>query len=195
MLAIIRSQTSEPQNHDEAANGKLVGPPNAGAGMLLAAIQGWNPTHAFSQSLKPAHQPLSRELPHKPDDRQNVVLRRNKGISGQVDTPNLSDEHRFNVMHKLTSEAPHPCSNAEEFWKTRDAIRSLGGRHWTQVPPGTELVPGGWGQLIEQPPAEPYMTNWIVSIDIHHCKAFIQMLKGSATIYYAPRLKALTHPI
>jgi hypothetical protein len=190
ILAIIRSQTSEPQNHDETADGKLVGPPNAKAGMLQAAIQGWKPTNAFGQSPKPAHQPLSMELPHKPDDKQDIVLRVNKGISAQVDNPNLSDEHRFNVMHKLKSEAPklkseapHPCSDAEEFWKAGDAIRSLDGRHWTLVPPGTELVPGGWRQLTEQAPAEPYMTIWIVSIDLHHCKAFIRTLKGSATIY------------
>jgi hypothetical protein len=111
------------------------------------------------------------------------MLRMNEGISGQLDSPNLLDEHRFNVMHELESGAPHPCSNAEEFWEAREAIRSLDGRHWTLVPPGTKLVPGGWHQLMEQPPAEPYMTIWIVSLDLHHCKAFIRTLKGSATIY------------
>jgi hypothetical protein len=77
---------------------------------------------------------------------------------------------------------------AEEVWEAMDSeIGNLEDAfnfvHHSPIPFETKVAPGTWGQRIKQPHAEPYMTIWIISLDLHHCKAFIRTLKGSATIY------------
>jgi hypothetical protein len=82
-------------------------------------------------------------------------------------------------------------SYAEEFWEqamdseigspeSKDARNFV---HCLPIPLETKVSPGTWDQRIKQPHAEPYMTIRIVRLVLHHCKAFIRTLKGSATIY------------
>jgi hypothetical protein len=91
------------QDYDGIAYSPLVGFPTVRAGMILAATQGWKScqvdfTLAFCQSPQPADKPLYMELPqyYKPVgfEGQDVVLKMNNRIYGQVDSPNkLFYEH------------------------------------------------------------------------------------------------------
>ena len=108
------------QDYDGIAYSPLVGFPTVRAGMILAATQGWKSrqvdfTLAFCQSPQPADNPLYMELPqyYKPVgfEGQDVVLKMNKSIYGQVDSPKLFYEHLCKGMHKLGFEASaaDPC--------------------------------------------------------------------------------------
>jgi hypothetical protein len=78
---------------------------------------------------------------------------------------------------------------AEEFWEAMESeIGSLEDArnfvHRSPIPIETKVTPSTWGQRIKPPHADPYMTILIISLDVHHCRAFIHTLKGSATIYF-----------
>ena len=96
----------------------LVGWPTIRAAMLLAATHDWKSrqvdfTLAFCQS--PQKRPVYMELPqyYKPKDTQgrDVVLKLNKSIYGQMDSPKLFYEHLCKGMTKLgfQSADSDPC--------------------------------------------------------------------------------------
>jgi hypothetical protein len=99
------------QDYDGIAYSPLVGFPTVRAGMILAATQkGWKScqvdfTLALCQSPQQADKPLYMEkIPqyYKPVglEGQDVVLKLNKSIYDQVDSPKLFYEHLCKGMHK-----------------------------------------------------------------------------------------------
>ena len=98
----------------------LVGWPTVRTALTLAAAHGWKSrqvdfTLAFCQSPQPADKPLYMELPkyYRPQgmDGRDVVLKMNKSIYGQVDSPKLFYEHLSRGMAKLGFEPSEndPC--------------------------------------------------------------------------------------
>ena len=108
------------QEYDGIAYSPLVGWPTVRAAMLLVAANGWKSrqvdfTLAFCQSPQPDDNPLYMELPqyYRPAgfDSQDVVLKLNKSIYGQVDSPKLFYEHLCKGMDALGFEPSEadPC--------------------------------------------------------------------------------------
>ena len=96
----------------------LVGWPTVRVGLLLAATHNWTTrqvdfTLAFCQS--PQQRPVYMELPQyfrpKGFEGQDVVLKLNKSIYGQMDSPKLFYEHLCKGMHQLGFENSEsdPC--------------------------------------------------------------------------------------
>ena len=106
------------QNFNGPSYSPLVGWPTIRAGLLLAATHGWKSrqvdfTLAFCQS--PQKRPVYMELPqyYRPigcSDR-DVVLKLNKSLYGQVDSPLLFYEHLSKGMRTLGFEPAEsdPC--------------------------------------------------------------------------------------
>ena len=108
------------QDYDGVAYSPLVGWPTVRAGLLLAAAHGWKSrcvdfTLAFCQSPQPEDNPLYMELPqyYRPTgfEGRDVVLKMEKSIYGQVDSPKLFYEHLSRGMRKLGFEPSEsdPC--------------------------------------------------------------------------------------
>ena len=98
------------QVYEGSVYAPLVGWPTVRAGLLLAAAHGWKSrqvdfTLAFCQSPQPADNPLYMELPqyYRPNgvDGRDVVLKMEKSIYGQSDSPKLFYEHLSKGMVKL----------------------------------------------------------------------------------------------
>ena len=99
------------KNEMEGSNySPLVGWPTVRTALTLAATHGWKSrqvdfTLAFCQSPQPVDKPLYMELPkfYRPTgmDGRDVVLKLNKSIYGQVDSPKLFYEHLSKGMDKL----------------------------------------------------------------------------------------------
>ena len=96
------------QSFESNAYSPLVGWPTIRAGLLLAATHGWHSrqvdfTLAFCQS--PQKRPVYMELPqyYRPEGCSNrdVVLKLNKSLYGQVDSPLLFYEHLCKGMKTL----------------------------------------------------------------------------------------------
>ncbi len=98
----------------------LVGWPTVRTALTLAAAKGWKSrqvdfTLAFCQSPQPEDKPLYMELPqfYRPQgmEGRDVVLKMNKSIYGQVDSPKLFYEHLSRGMDALGFEpsASDPC--------------------------------------------------------------------------------------
>ena len=95
---------------DGIAYSPLVGWPTVRAGLVLAAAHGWKSrqvdfTLAFCQSPQPADKPLYMELPqyYRPTgyEGRDVILKLNKSIYGQIDSPKLFYEHLCKGMSQL----------------------------------------------------------------------------------------------
>ena len=104
--------------YDGSTYSPLVGWPTIRAAMLLAATHNWKSrqvdfTLAFCQS--PQTRPVYMELPqfYKPkgSDGKDLVLKLNKSIYGQIDSPKLFYEHLSRGMKQLGFEpsASDPC--------------------------------------------------------------------------------------
>ena len=88
----------------------LVGWPTVRAALVLSAAHGWKSrqvdfTLAFCQSPQPKDKPLYMELPQyyrpKGMEGRDLVLKMNKSIYGQIDSPKLFYEHLCKGMDKL----------------------------------------------------------------------------------------------
>ena len=108
----------ERDTYDGNPYSPLVGWPTVRAALLLAATHNWTSrqvdfTLAFCQS--PQQRPVYMELPQyfrpKGYEGQDVVLKLNKSIYGQMDSPKLFYEHLCKGMHKLGFENSEsdPC--------------------------------------------------------------------------------------
>ena len=98
------------QDYDGVSYTPLVGWPTVRSALLLAAAHGWTSrqvdfTLAFCQSPQPADKPLYMELPqyYRPAgyEDKDVLLKLEKSIYGQVDSPRLFYEHLKRGMDKL----------------------------------------------------------------------------------------------
>ena len=98
----------------------LVGWPTVRTGLVLAAAHGWKSrqvdfTLAFCQSPQPEDKPLCMELPQyyrpKGMEDRDAVLKMNKALYGQLDSPRLFWEHLCKGMDKLGFDSceSDPC--------------------------------------------------------------------------------------
>lgn len=108
------------QDYEGVPYSPLVGWPTVRTGLLLAAAHGWKSrqvdfTLAFCQSPQPIDNPLYMELPqyYRPSgyEGRDVVLKLQKSIYGQVDSPKLFFEHLSKGMHELgfVPSSSDPC--------------------------------------------------------------------------------------
>ena len=98
------------ESYEGSPYSPLVGWPTVRAGLVLAAAHGWKSrqvdfTLAFCQSPQPVDKPLYMELPQyyqpKGMEGRDVVLKMNKSIYGQIDSPKLFYEHLSRGRSKL----------------------------------------------------------------------------------------------